>query len=129
MNRPDLSFTTISAGEAFGCGVGTDQMLYCWGSDEFGQIGNGQDGAGATPSLATVKTHRFTTVSAGGAHACALNLAGTAYCWGNDASGQLGDNRNIHSTTPIPVVDTTLSFRTISASAAHRGTDHVTGQA
>ena len=119
MNRPDLSFTTISAGGKFGCGIATDQMLYCWGSDEFGQIGNGQDGAGATPSLATVKTHRFTTVSAGAAHACALNLVGTAYCWGNDGSGQLGDNRQINSSTPIPVADTSLSFRAISAGDHH----------
>jgi alpha-tubulin suppressor-like RCC1 family protein len=119
MNRPDLVFTTISAGGNFGCGVAADQMLYCWGNDEFGQIGNGQDGAGATPSLATVKTHRFTTVTAGALHACALNLVGTAYCWGNDGSGQLGDNTTVNSSTPIPVADTTLSFRAISAGDHH----------
>jgi alpha-tubulin suppressor-like RCC1 family protein len=119
MNRPELSFTTISTGREFGCGIATDQNLYCWGSDASGQIGNGLDGAGATPSLATVKTHRFTTVSAGAEHACALNLTGTAYCWGNDSHGQLGDNLLVNSSTPIPVADTTLSFRTISAGGMH----------
>jgi alpha-tubulin suppressor-like RCC1 family protein len=119
MNRPDLEFTSISTGGTVACGIVSEQV-YCWGSDEFGQIGNGLDGAGATPSQAIVKNERFTTVSAGGTHVCALSLAGTAYCWGNDASGQLGDHRGrVNSTTPIPVGDTTLVFRSISAGAAH----------
>lgn len=118
MNRPDLVFSSISTGGTFACGIVTEQV-YCWGNDEFGQIGNGQDGAGATPSVATVKSHRFTAVTAGATHACALNLVGTAYCWGNDNFGQLGDNLTVNSTTPIPVADTTLSFRAISAGDSH----------
>jgi len=119
MNRPELSFTTISAGGDFGCGIATDSHLYCWGSDAEGQIGNGFDGAGEVPSLATVKSERFTTVSAGSHHACALNLDGRAYCWGSDSRGQLGDSLVINSTTPIPVADSTRLFRAISAGDSH----------
>lgn len=119
MLRPELAFTAIAAGGEFACGIVTNQMLYCWGNDESGQIGNGGDGGGSTPSLATVKSERFTAVTAGAAHACALNLARTAYCWGDDTHGQLGDNRNINSSTPIPVVDTSLAFASISAGAQH----------
>jgi alpha-tubulin suppressor-like RCC1 family protein len=119
MNRPELAFSTVSAGADFGCGITSDRLLYCWGSDSVGQIGNGLDGAGNTPELATVKSERFTSVSAGAQHACALNLVGMAFCWGNDSHGQLGDNRLIHSTTPIPVRDTTLQFRVISAGDRH----------
>jgi hypothetical protein len=129
MSRPELSFTTISAGGGFGCGIATDQHLYCWGSDASGQIGNGAGGAGETPSLATVKSERFTTVSAGTAHACALNLTGRAYCWGDDTDGQLGDNRTINSTTPIPVADSTLQFKAISAGDRHTCAVTVAGQA
>lgn len=119
MNRPELQFASISAGGTFACGIATDQHLYCWGDDRFGQIGNGSTGAGETPSLATVKTERFAMVSAGTSHACALNLAGRAFCWGNDDRGQLGDNRNINSTTPIPIADSTLAFTMISAGDRH----------
>lgn len=119
MNRPDLVLTRLAAGGNFGCTIPTDQHLYCWGSDGSGQIGNGRHGAGAIPSLATVKSERFTQLDAGHEHACALNLVGTAYCWGNDAFGQLGDNRRIHSTTPIPVADTTLLFKAIATGARH----------
>jgi uncharacterized protein YjdB len=119
MNRPELSFTAISAGGDFACGIASDQHLYCWGNDEAGQIGNGFDGAGEIPSLATVKSERFAMVSAGSSHACALNLAGRAFCWGRDDRGQLGDNRNINSTTPIPIADSTLAFTMISAGDRH----------
>lgn len=119
MNRPELSFTAISAGGDFACGIATDQLLYCWGSDVEGQIGNGLDGAGVTPSLATVKSERFKTVSAGTHHACALNLTGRAFCWGSDTDGQLGDVGLINSTTPIPVSDSTLQFTAISAGDRH----------
>lgn len=119
MNRPELSFTTISAGGDFACGITTAQQLYCWGDDSDGQIGNGADGAGDEPRLATVKSERFTQVSAGRRHVCALNLTGRAYCWGADGRGQLGDSRSTGSTTPIPISDSTLVFRAISAGDSH----------
>lgn len=129
MLRPELSFLSISAGGNFGCGVTMDRELYCWGSNELGQLGNGKKAAGEIPGPATVKSERFTAVSAGAAHACALNLVGTAYCWGDDSQGQLGDHRELNSTTPIPVADTTLSFKAISAGFAHTCAITQTGQA
>jgi alpha-tubulin suppressor-like RCC1 family protein len=119
MNRPEIQFTAISAGGNFGCGIATDQMIRCWGSDSVGQIGYGGKGTTPNPSLATVKQERFTSLTAGWRHACAINLGGIAYCWGQDDRGQLGDNRNINSTTPIPVADTTLRFRVLSAGGRH----------
>jgi len=119
MNMPALALAQVSAGGAFACGLSEDQQIYCWGSDDAGQIGNGLRGGGPDPSPATVKTERFTRLSAGASHACALNLVGTAYCWGDDTFGQLGDNRLVNSTTPVPVFDTTLAFTSISAGARH----------
>ncbi len=36
-----LSFATVSAGYKFACGVTTSGAAYCWGSNVFGQLGNG----------------------------------------------------------------------------------------
>ena len=122
---PAIAFSVVSAGEATACGISAAQQLYCWGDDASGQIGNGSGGGGAEPRLATVASERFTSLSSGGAHACALNLAGFAYCWGKDSTGQLGDARNIPSTTPIPVIGPdaqpsgALRFAAISAGANH----------
>jgi alpha-tubulin suppressor-like RCC1 family protein len=129
MNRPELSFTTISAGGDFACGITTAQLLYCWGDDTEGQVGNGAELSGNEPRPATVKSERFTQVSAGRHHVCALNLTGRAYCWGADGRGQLGDNRTVNSTTPIPISDSTLVFRSISAGDSHTCGVTTTGSA
>lgn len=122
--RPDLAFTAISAGENFGCAIAA-QLLYCWGDGFYGQLGDGRVSERSTPQLATVGTEKFVSLSAGAFHACALNLTGAAFCWGKDSTGQLGDNRRVHSTTPIPVVGTdglaanALRFIAISAGRHH----------
>ena len=113
-----IDFRVVSAGGEHACGVSDQQMVYCWGSDLSGQIGNGFQGGGGPPTLATVGSERFTTVTAGGAHNCALNRTGSAYCWGNDGFGQLGDHRRVNSTTPIPVFGS-MQFTRISAGASH----------
>jgi alpha-tubulin suppressor-like RCC1 family protein len=115
---PALEFTALEAGDNNGCGITKDKLLYCWGPDASGQIGNGGKGGGAQPTLATVGQERFDSITVGGEHACALNVARRAYCWGNDDFGQLGDNRTVRSTTPIPVIGN-LTFSSISAGTFH----------
>ena len=114
---PTLEFKAIDIGADFSCGVTTARRLYCWGSDGFGQLGNGQTGGGSVPSVATVNQVLFDTVAVGASHACAL-ASGIAYCWGADGQGQLGDRKRVHSTTPIPVFGS-LVFRSISVGGAH----------
>jgi Regulator of chromosome condensation (RCC1) repeat/Bacterial Ig-like domain (group 2) len=120
-----IAFTAVAAGDSTACAISDVQQLYCWGDDSFGQIGNGAGGGGAQPRLATVASERFNAITSGGAHACALNLTGLAYCWGQDSLGQLGDLRRINSTSPIPVVGPNgqvaqaLSYARISAGGKH----------
>ncbi len=131
-----LNAVTIAATDSSACAISADSRLYCWGHDTFGEIGNGSNGGGATPSLATVSAERFSAITGGGNHACALNLAGAAFCWGKDSTGQLGDRRRVNSTTPIPVVGpdgllaTALRFSEIEAGDYHTcGIERTSGRA
>jgi alpha-tubulin suppressor-like RCC1 family protein len=45
----------------------------------------------------------FAGVSEGANHTCAHTSAGTAYCWGQNASGQLGDGSATSSAAPVKV--------------------------
>ncbi len=85
------AYTTIAAGFAHSCALDTDGAAWCWGYDDFGQLG---DGAGATDKFEPVQVsggRTFTFLTAGSNHTCALDTNGTAWCWGSDSSGQLGD--------------------------------------
>ena len=115
---PAIEFTAVAVDSTSGCGISKQKQVYCWGDDSFGQIGNGQNGGGAQPRLATVAQVQFDSIAVGGMHACALSTTRQAYCWGRDLEGQLGDNRFVNSTTPIPVAGN-LSFSSISAGIEH----------
>jgi alpha-tubulin suppressor-like RCC1 family protein len=115
---PAIEFRAISVDSTSGCGISKDKLVYCWGDDTFGQIGNGGKGAGSQPALATVGQVRFDSVTVGGRHACALSTTRQVYCWGADNVGQLGENPAIWSTTPIPV-NTSLVFTSITAGRHH----------
>src|SRR6202023_1021133 len=48
----------------------------------------------------------LTQLSAGNAFACALGSTGVAYCWGYNASGQLGNSSTVSSSVPVAVTTT-----------------------
>lgn len=89
-----LSFTpALFAGndailQAHTCATSDAGGLYCWGSNFYGQLGNGtmtaSDSAIEVPSLTSVDA-----LSAGAYHTCAV-ADGAAYCWGRNEDGQLG---------------------------------------
>ena len=77
-----------------------DSTVWAWGANQFGQLGNGTNTASyatPTPTPAQVKLadgsalSNVTTVVAAPDHALALKNDGTAWAWGNNSAGQLGD--------------------------------------
>ena len=61
---------------------------------------------------------RFKAISVGAAHACGLTADGTAYCWGRNSNGQLGDSTTTDRPEPTAVL-ASLKFKVISAGGAH----------
>jgi alpha-tubulin suppressor-like RCC1 family protein len=109
-------FSQISTLFYHSCGLTVDGTVYCWGSSSFGQAGNPPIdfcgyGGGRTPDAvycvltptAVAPDVRFTSVGTGMDHTCALAADGRAYCWGSNASGQLGDGSGEDSMGPVPV--------------------------
>jgi Tol biopolymer transport system component/alpha-tubulin suppressor-like RCC1 family protein len=98
-----LTFLTISARYYHTCGVTTSHAAYCWGSNAWGQLGDGTPSDGsATPVLVTGDLN-FTLVSVGQTHTCGLTTGGTAYCWGGSFFGQVGDGTTTSRASPVPV--------------------------
>lgn len=66
---------------------------------------------------------RFTSVSAGQDFSCGVTPLQTAYCWGRNAAGALGNGTTSNSTTPV-AVSLPVGVRLDSVSA---GQDHACG--
>jgi len=95
----------VSAGFSHTCGIRSSGRLYCWGSDEYGRLGNGgADSNASTPVQVAGGATNWASVTAGSYHTCALRTTGRLYCWGRDANGQLGDNATLaNQPTPVEV--------------------------
>jgi alpha-tubulin suppressor-like RCC1 family protein len=112
-----LTFSALSAGTwGYTCGVTTSGAAYCWGSNSYGQLGNGTTTNSPTP-VPVSGGLTFTAISAG-EHTCGLAAGGVAYCWGFNRRGQLGNGGTTNSATPV-AVSGGLAFASISAGTQH----------
>jgi alpha-tubulin suppressor-like RCC1 family protein len=113
-----LRFRQVSVGGVHTCGVATGNLAYCWGDNEFGQLGDGTTITRRTP-VAVAGGLRFSQVSAGeNFHSCGVTSANRAYCWGTNFNGELGDGTTTDRLTPVAVVGG-LQFRQVSAGLVH----------
>lgn len=104
-----MSSTTIDSGYTHSCAVLSDASVKCWGRNDQGQLGDGTKTSRPTP--VTVKgaggvgvLTSVTTLSVFRDFSCAVRSDGTAWCWGQNDKGQLGNGTNTDSVTPVQVV-------------------------
>jgi alpha-tubulin suppressor-like RCC1 family protein len=100
--------TRVGATGATTCAADSDGQMYCWGDNSNGQFGNGSTKDSATPVAVETSTGlgdaKVTSMSVGDDHTCAIVSEGTAYCWGRNDHGQLGNGKSDSSATPVNVV-------------------------
>ncbi|MDL2235757.1 hypothetical protein LJC07_06370 [Christensenellaceae bacterium OttesenSCG-928-L17] len=108
----DSRFTKVSVGPSHSLALDAEGNIYAWGSDEYGQIGDGINEAAHTtdcdsgdcvispvnlsiitgvdyPNILYGKT--IVDISAGSTHSLALDNEGNLYAWGDNRDGQIGD--------------------------------------
>jgi alpha-tubulin suppressor-like RCC1 family protein len=82
--------TAMAAGNRHTCAIVTSGALKCWGSDEYGQLGDSASfDDKTTPTDVSGMGGSVTSISAGLKHTCAVRNGG-AWCWGEGEDGQLG---------------------------------------
>jgi alpha-tubulin suppressor-like RCC1 family protein len=99
-------WAAVSAGAAHTCAVRTDGTLWCWGWNLLGQLGLGDQPDQELPQQVTAPAaDGWSLVEAGGEHTCALR-GHALWCWGHNASGQLGiggtTDQNVPRRVPVP---------------------------
>jgi len=98
-------------------------VAYCWGSDQFGQIGDGSSLTERLTPTATGAMPALKNVRAGYHHTCALTTTGVAYCWGRNNLGQIGNGTGgltASDMVPLPTPVTAPGvFTDLDAGAGH----------
>lgn len=115
----------VAAGRGHSLALDDDGVLWAWGDNRWGQLGNGQSKTGSStsitcempdggpsgsPQILPTRVHLpgpVVAFAAGSDHSLALTSDGTVWSWGNNCSGQLGPGPGVTSTssrpTPVPV--------------------------
>jgi alpha-tubulin suppressor-like RCC1 family protein len=112
------------------CVASPSAGVICWGSNNFGQLGNGM----TTPSFTYQFEHAnviglppgVSALTAGSNDTCAITAGGALWCWGMNRYGQLGTGTFDSSSTPASVVG--FSSGTAAVSAGEEYTCALTAQ-
>lgn len=108
----------IAAGSAHQCAV-VNGEAYCWGQNNYGQLGNNTAVDSAVPvKVIGLEGKTVTGIGAGTAHTCAA-ADGKAYCWGNTGLGQVGNGTTVAGSqltaTPVSALSGVLLNKTVTA--------------
>lgn len=114
-----IRFALVGAGGEHSCAIGNNQRAYCWGYNIYGQVGVGiisfvqPNPAGVAAAL------RYSVLTTGGDHSCAVGTDGATHCWGRNSSGQLGRGATTGDPSMPAPVFTAARFAAVSAGEQH----------
>lgn len=97
---------TVQTGDEHGCALKTDGTVWCWGHNAHGALGDGT----TSDRLTAVQVQRpsgpltgVRSIGIGLYHSCAAKTDGTAWCWGDNDQGQLGDGTTTQRSSAVRV--------------------------
>jgi alpha-tubulin suppressor-like RCC1 family protein/serine/threonine protein kinase len=106
----------VSAGGRHSCAL-IDSKAYCWGSNDRGQLGDGEGESRDAP-VPVVGDLTFSQLTTGVGHTCGVTRGGEAYCWGANDRGQLGDATTTARSAPVRVAGS-QAYRVLRAGQYH----------
>ena len=83
------------------CAIVAGGAVKCWGSNDFGQLGDGTT-TSSTTAVTPISSGAI-AIAAGSAHTCAMKSDFSVWCWGYNFDGQLGIGSTTDSHVPAQV--------------------------
>jgi alpha-tubulin suppressor-like RCC1 family protein len=94
----------IATGAQHSCAIRSDGTTWCWGRNDFGQLGDGTTDDRTTPVMVQApRGTTFTAIAGGLDHTCAIDTARQVWCWGSNNLTQLG-NTKVGAASKLPVM-------------------------
>jgi alpha-tubulin suppressor-like RCC1 family protein len=120
------------------CALATNFKAYCWGRNDYGQLGNGVTNAQYTSPVAVLQGAipvgvTLSSLTTGQSHSCAIGSNDKAYCWGRNDVGSLGNGTLTSSNIPTAVtqgaIPAGVAIRSLTANSLHTCTVGSDGKA
>jgi alpha-tubulin suppressor-like RCC1 family protein len=94
-----MDWITLSSSETHSCGLRSDGSAWCWGENEFNQLG---DGSGiASPTPVAFGPDKYVAIATMPLGSCAVRTDSQVVCWGDGSYGQLGASFRVPTLTPV----------------------------
>jgi alpha-tubulin suppressor-like RCC1 family protein len=81
----------IAIGHRHSCLIDADDRAWCWGREDYLQLGAPASASDPLPRLVESLTAPVISISPGGRTTCAIDAGGILRCWGLGEDGQLGN--------------------------------------
>lgn len=98
----DTNWQKVEAGYSDTKAIKSNGTLWGWGSNEYGELGNGTNTHQHTP-LQAGTADDWQQLMAGNNHTAAMKNDGTFWIWGLNSFGELGDGTNTNKNTPVQI--------------------------
>src|SRR5680860_42190 len=102
-----FAWKQIASGGYHVCGIASDNLAYCWGLNDYGQLGNNSTTRSLVPvavnTAGVLSGKTIKSIAAGLRHTCVIASDNLAYCWGYNGQGRLGNNSDVDSWVPVAV--------------------------
>jgi alpha-tubulin suppressor-like RCC1 family protein len=109
----------VSAIGSGSIGLRANGTAWAWGLGYRGALGNNSTLSVSSPVSVVGGFTDWIQVNSGGQHRLALRANGTAWSWGVDAAGQLGDNNTVDRSSPVSVVGGFTDWVQVDGGWAH----------
>jgi len=93
-------YSTGTAAGGQTCALRTSGTVACWGSNEFGQLGNGTTSLPIKTPVEVMNLDDAVELVMGRYHVCARRSAGGVVCWGRAEQNQIGDSDLLPHSVP-----------------------------
>lgn len=117
----DVRFVDVDAGGSHALALGDDGHVYAWGNNNEGQLGDGTTNPRSLPqAVALPGDPTVVAIAAGTEFSLVLTDDGTAYAWGLNLEGRLGDGTTEDRLLPVAVaLPDGPSFVDVAAGSGH----------
>jgi len=104
----------VSTAQYHAAAIKTDGTLWCWGQNQYSQIGINATGSRSTPVTTFAGGTNWKQVSCGAGHIAATKTDGTLWLWGRNSFGGIGDSTLDTKSTPVTTFSGGTNWKQVS---------------